>query len=143
MRLSWTGKESGGQRFDKILVAAGRSPNLKGLDLGKTGIALDAHGTPCFDRTTQQCDGSSIFIAGDADHDRPVLHEAAAEGILAGRNAASFPVVASGIRAVPLAIVFTDPPYAVVGKVPEKGEAHVRGRACICARCAQQGGAGP
>lgn len=127
VRLRWKGRESGERRFDRILVAAGRAPNLKGLDLGKTGIALDEHGSPRFDTSTLQCDGSSIFIAGDADHDRPVLHEASSEGTIAGRNAATFPTVTADVRAVPLAVVFTDPPVAVVGTVPGKDHAYVVG----------------
>ena len=125
--VRWKGKESGERHFDRLLVAAGRAPNLKGLDLAKTGIALDEHGTPRFDASTRQCDGSAIFIAGDADHDRPVLHEASSEGTLAGRNAATFPAVTPEARAVPLSVMFTDPPVAVIGTVPAKGDTHVLG----------------
>jgi dihydrolipoamide dehydrogenase len=39
-----------------------------------------------------------------------VLHEASSEGAIAGRNAASFPRVRKAERAVPLSIMFTDPP---------------------------------
>jgi len=129
VRLSWKGERSGEQRFDRVLVAAGRPPNLDGLDLASSGLALDEDGTPHFDRETLQCGRSSIFIAGDADHDRAVLHEAAVEGVIAGRNAASYPEVTPSRRGVPLAIVFTDPPVAVVGSVPKKGEPHVVGAA--------------
>lgn len=127
VRLFWKGARGGEQRFDRVLVAAGRPPDLGGLDLAKSGLALDEHGTPRFDRHTLRCGSSSIFIAGDADHDRAVLHEAATEGTIAGRNAASYPEVKPGVRGVPLAIVFTDPPVAVIGSVPMKGEPHVVG----------------
>jgi dihydrolipoamide dehydrogenase len=40
------------------------------------------------------------------------------EGCLAGRNAATFPNVQKSKRAVPLSIMFTDPPLAVVGAPP-------------------------
>jgi dihydrolipoyl dehydrogenase len=59
-----------------------------------------------------------IFLAGDADGDRPVLHEAVSEGTIAGRNAAAFPNVQRSKRAVPLSIMFTDPPLATVGAPP-------------------------
>ena len=133
--LSWSGTESGEQRFDRLLMAAGSSPQLGGLDLDKAGIELDDHGTPAFDRTTMQCGSAPIFIAGDADHDRPVLHEASCEGTVAGRNAASFPHVTPGRRSVPLSIMFTDPPLAVIGTVPKPGEPHVLG----CASYEDQG----
>ncbi len=59
-------------------------------------------------------------MAGDADHDRPVLHEAQAEGTIAGRNAAGFPDVRVTKRMPPLSIMFTDPSMALVGARPGK-----------------------
>lgn len=116
--LSWSGGTSGTRIFDRLLIAAGRPPRLKALQLDKAGLALDDHGTPTFDRDTLQCGDAAIFIAGDADHDRPVLHEASDEGTIAGRNAASFPKVTPGKRSVSFAIMFTDPPVAVIGRPP-------------------------
>ena len=104
------------ETFDFLLAATGRAPNVRGLGLEHTGIALDAKGAPLFDRCTMQCGASPIFIAGDANNDLPLLHEAADEGLIAGENAASFPSVKPGARRTPLAIVFTDPQLAVVGK---------------------------
>lgn len=113
--ISWKGRSSGTQRFERVLVATGRPPDLKGLNLEATGLDLDKHGTPIFDPETLQCGDSSIFICGDADADRPVLHEASAEGTIAGRNAASFPAIHCTTRNVPFSLMFTDPPVAVVG----------------------------
>jgi dihydrolipoamide dehydrogenase len=59
--------------------------------------------------------GAPVFIAGDANDDLPLLHEAADEGTIAGQNAARFPNVAPGLRRSPLAITFTSPQMAVVG----------------------------
>lgn len=123
--LSWSGRPSGSRRFDYLLVATGRPPRLDGLGLETTGIALDDHGTPAFDLATMQCGSAPIFLAGDVDHARTVLHEASAEGAIAGRNAAAYPDVAPGKRMVPLAIMFTDPNMAVVGTVPNKDDANV------------------
>lgn len=110
--LSWNDEA---RDFDYLLVATGRPPNLDGLGLDTTGIALDNHGTPVFDRATMQCGDAPVFLAGDADHDRPVLHEASAEGMIAGRNAAAFPDVSPGKRMVPFSIMFTQPNVAVIG----------------------------
>jgi dihydrolipoamide dehydrogenase len=104
------------ETFDYVLAATGRAPNVRGLGLEHTGLALDARGVPLFDRHTMQCGASPIFIAGDANNDLPLLHEAADEGRLAGENAARFPQVKAGHRRTPLAIVFTDPQLAVVGR---------------------------
>ncbi|MFL5283967.1 MAG: dihydrolipoyl dehydrogenase [Rhodopila sp.] len=140
-RLSWTGAETGNACFERLLVAAGRPPQLAGLGLEATGIPLDGHGTPHFDPLTLQCGAAPIFIAGDANAARPVLHEASAEGAIAGRNAASWPDLAPARRNVPFSLVFTDPPVAVIGAAMDGTEAAVgsasyddQGRARIMAR---------
>ena len=121
--LSWTGAASGRKRFDYLLVATGRPPRIKGIGLETTGLALNDHGMPDYDCETMQCGTAPIFIAGDADHDRAVLHEASAEGMIAGRNAASYPEVTPGKRTVPFAITFTHPNVAVIGKIAKNDDA--------------------
>jgi dihydrolipoamide dehydrogenase len=117
-RLSWFGASSGTASFERVLVAAGRPPALPDLNLAATGLGTNNKGIPKFDPSTLQCGDAPIFLAGDADAQRPVLHEASSEGAIAGRNAASFPKVRKAKRAVPLSIMFTDPPLAVVGAPP-------------------------
>ncbi len=108
--------------FDRLLVAAGRPPNLAPLDLEAAGIPTNDHGQPEVDSETTQIGDSSIFVVGDANHDRPVLHEAAHEGTIGGRNAARFPDVARFDRHVPLAIAFTRPESATIGEVPDRDD---------------------
>ncbi|HET7730931.1 MAG TPA: dihydrolipoyl dehydrogenase [Usitatibacter sp.] len=103
------------QRFDYVLAATGRTPNVDSLGLEATGIALDAHGVPRTDPRTTQAGDSPIFVAGDASNYAPLLHEAADEGRIAGENAARFPNVSAGPRRAKLGIVFTDPQIAIVG----------------------------
>jgi dihydrolipoamide dehydrogenase len=103
------------ERFDYLLAATGRTPNMRTLGLEATTLARDAQGVPLFDRETLQCGSAPIFIAGDANADVPLLHEAADEGRIAGENAARFPDVHAGLRRAGLAIVFTDPQIAVIG----------------------------
>jgi dihydrolipoamide dehydrogenase len=117
-RLSWSGASSGVASFERVLVAAGRPPALHDLNLAATGLEMNEHGIPKFDPSTLQCGDAPIFLAGDADTQRPVLHEASSEGAIAGRNAASFPKVRKAKRAVPLSIMFTDPPLATIGAHP-------------------------
>lgn len=114
-RLSWSGSSTGSKSFERVLVAAGRPPELHDLGLAATGIGVDRRGVPEHDETTLQCGRLPIFLAGDADGGRPVLHEASFEGTIAGRNAAAYPDVRPSKRAVPLSIVFTDPPLAMIG----------------------------
>ena len=108
------------ETFEYALVAAGRRANLRGIGLEQAGIRLDARGTPVFDRTTLQCEdaagqATSVFIAGDANDDVPLLHEAADEGKIAGENAARYPRVTAGLRRSLLAITFTEPQIAIAG----------------------------
>ena len=103
------------ERFEYVLAATGRAPNVAGLALARTGIELDAQGVPVSDPFTLQAGKSPIFIAGDAANIAPLLHEAADEGRIAGENAARFPKVQPGHRRAPLGVVFTDPQIAIVG----------------------------
>lgn len=104
------------ERFDYALAATGRTPNVRGLGLENTGLALDARGVPLFDAQTLQCGNAPVFIAGDANNILPLLHEAADEGKAAGENAASYPQVKPLARRAPIAVVFTDPQIAMVGQ---------------------------
>ena len=103
------------ERFEYVLAATGRTPNVDKLGLENSGLTLGASGVPKFDPATLQAEDSSIFIAGDANNDLPLLHEAADEGKIAGDNAARFPAVKPGLRRAPLGVVFTDPQIAIVG----------------------------
>jgi dihydrolipoamide dehydrogenase len=114
--LTWTGASSGSRTFARVLVAAGRPPQLADLNLMATSLARNKKGTPICDPSTLQCGKAPIFMAGDADAERPVLHEASAEGAIAGRNAARFPDVVPGKRSVSISVMFTDPPVAVLGQ---------------------------
>ena len=104
------------ERFDYLLAATGRKPNVAGLGLENTSIELDKRGIPVFDRATMQCGKAPIFIAGDANNTVPLLHEASDEGRIAGENAANFPDVKPGHRRAPIAVVFCDPQIMVVGR---------------------------
>jgi dihydrolipoamide dehydrogenase len=104
------------ERFDYLLAATGRRPAVAGLGLEHTSLELDDKGLPVFDPFTLQCGTSHVFIAGDANSDKPILHEAADEGRIAGENAGRFPDVRAGLRRVPMGIVFTEPNLAIVGE---------------------------
>ena len=115
IRLTWDGDAAGDGRFDCVLAAAGRPPATDALALAATGLDLDADGIPHFDAATGRCGDSMIFVAGDARGCRPVLHEAARSGRLAGHNAACPDAMRRDAILPPLAITFTDPQIALVG----------------------------
>lgn len=104
------------ERFDFLLTATGRTPNVESLALHNSGLQLDARGVPIFDPFTMRAGDSHVFIAGDANAERPILHEAADEGHLAGANAARYPTVLRHTRRTPLGIMFTEPQVAFAGK---------------------------
>lgn len=99
---------------DRALVTLGRRPNVAGLGLENTGAKLDAEGMPEKLSPTFQIDRLPIFLVGDANGDRPILHEAADQGYAAGTQAVSRSKISFKSR-VPLGIVFCDPNIAVVG----------------------------
>ena len=104
---------------DAVLAALGRRPNLAGLGLEALGAALDARGMPAVDPNTLQIADLPLFLAGDANGERALLHEAADEGHIAGLNAvrlATGEKPACYVRRTPLAIVFSEPNIAVVGR---------------------------
>lgn len=104
------------QRYEWILAASGRRPNLQALDLPQSGLPLDTQGVPLFDPGTGQIADSHVFIAGDATHEREILHEAADEGRIAGDNAGRFPDVRVRPRRAPLSVVFSDPQIMLAGQ---------------------------
>ncbi len=99
---------------DKVFACLGRQPNVDRLNLAAAGIPVDERGVPVFDRHTMQVGDLPIFIAGDADAERPLLHEAGDEGRIAGYNAAHEGITAFR-RKTPLNIVFSDPNIVQVG----------------------------
>lgn len=102
--------------FDYVLVAAGRRPNLSGLGLENTSAhRSDIDAMPAYNTATLQLDGAPVFIAGDVNGVLTILHEAADDGQIAGRNAASYPDVTPHPRRAPMSVVFTDPQLAQVG----------------------------
>ena len=115
--LRW--RDAGGMTreevFASVLVAAGRRPNIAGLNVEATGLALGDGGLPHIDFETAQCAGSPIFLAGDVGDIRPLLHEAVDDGRIAGENAMLWPAVIRHTRRTALAVGFTDPQMALVG----------------------------
>ncbi|CAN7680183.1 dihydrolipoyl dehydrogenase [Acidovorax sp. LjRoot117] len=104
------------QRFERVLVASGRSPNLYGLDLLRTTLPIDSDGFPVYDQETGRVGESHVFIAGDVTNELTVLHEAADSGRIAGDNAGRYPEVRRRKRRTPLSIVFSDPQIMVAGQ---------------------------
>ncbi|MCC6000390.1 MAG: dihydrolipoyl dehydrogenase [Pararhodobacter sp.] len=108
---------AGGATFtaDAVLAAIGRQPNLTGLGLEALGVALDARGLPQIDPETLRIGDTSVFLAGDANSYRALLHEAADDGHIAGRLAAPDADNKGFCRRTALSITFCSPQVARVG----------------------------
>ncbi|WP_438363136.1 dihydrolipoyl dehydrogenase [Nioella halotolerans] len=100
---------------DTVLAAMGRRPNIGGLGLETLGVPLDDKGMPAVDPVSLRIGDLPVFLAGDANGDRPLLHEAADEGHIAGRMAAPDAKRGGLCRRTPLFITFSSPQVARVG----------------------------
>jgi dihydrolipoamide dehydrogenase len=112
IRVGWG---SGEKTVDMILLATGRRPALKDLALENLGVDLDDKGMPLFDRGTLQVGNLPVFIAGDVNGLKPILHEAADDGGIAGHNAVADRAQAFKKR-TPLHITFSSPDIAIAGR---------------------------
>lgn len=99
---------------DKLLVALGRRPNLDQLNLAEAGFELDEKGMPEIDPHTLKVKGQPVYVVGDANASRTLMHEAAAEGAMVGFNACRDEAQAFA-RKPSLAIAFTQPDIVSVG----------------------------
>lgn len=99
-------------KFDKVLVAVGRVPNARQLNLDRAGVELDDHGFIKVD-SGFRTSSSRIYAIGDVIGNPMLAHKAQHEGVvvadlLAGKDEVFEP------RAIP-AVVFTDPEIAWAG----------------------------
>jgi mercury(II) reductase len=98
---------------DKVLVAAGRTPNIEGLNLAECGVAVSPEGAIVVDdrmRTTR----TGVYAAGDVTGRDQFVYMAAYGAKLAAKNALNRDGLRYDNAAMP-AIVFTDPQVASVG----------------------------
>ncbi len=96
---------------EMVLASLGRTPNIDNLGLEVLGIE---NIKDIINPNTMQLGDLPIFIAGDVTNIKPILHEVADDGAIAGYNAVSETVEAFK-RRVPLRIAFSDPQTVVVG----------------------------
>ncbi|WP_144110342.1 dihydrolipoyl dehydrogenase [Paraburkholderia sp. BCC1886] len=100
---------------ESVLVALGRRSTLAELHLHNAGIDVDENGKVEFDAQTMRIGDSNFYLAGDVDNERPLKHEAADEGSIAGWNAARHHTNDRWKRRVPLSIAFTNPDIGAIG----------------------------
>lgn len=118
---------SAGRRIlsaERILVATGREPNTRDLDLGRAGVQVDPSGFATVDAELRTS-AAHIWAAGDVIGHQHGSHMATPVGARQGRIAAENSLTDAGRKfdgsLIPRA-VFTDPPIGIVGR----SEAEVR-----------------
>ena len=103
---------AGEVRSDRLLVATGRTPNTRSLELASAGIAVNQEGAIVID-PGMRTSATDIFAAGDCTDQPQFVYVAAAAGTRAAIN------MTGGSAALDLAtmpmVIFSDPQVATVG----------------------------
>jgi dihydrolipoamide dehydrogenase len=97
-------------RGDRLLVATGRRPRVRGIGLETVGVEPDAHGVPV-DPHLRAAEG--LWAIGDVNGLWPLTHVGKYQGDVVAANILGQPTRAD-YEAVPR-VVFTDPEAAAVG----------------------------
>jgi dihydrolipoamide dehydrogenase len=113
-------KEPSPDRFDRVLVAVGRSPQVEPLQVGAAGVAIDSDGFIPVD-TEQRTNVPHIFAIGDIVGQPMLAHKATHEGKVAAEVAAGHK---SGFdaRIIP-SVAYTDPEIAWAGLTENEAQA--------------------
>jgi mercuric reductase len=98
---------------ERVLVATGRRPRTKGLDLAQAGVELDPKGQIRVD-DTMATSNPSVYAAGDVTTLPHYVYVAAQSGRIAAENALLRRGRRLDLSAVPR-VTFTSPPIASVG----------------------------
>jgi pyruvate/2-oxoglutarate dehydrogenase complex dihydrolipoamide dehydrogenase (E3) component len=99
-------------RGSHLLVAAGRRPNLKGLNLGRAGITYDANGIKVNDRLKTK--NTRVYAIGDVAGGLQLTHVANYHAGIVIRNALFRLSPRASTAAIPR-VTYTDPELAQVG----------------------------
>ncbi|TAM98981.1 MAG: mercury(II) reductase [Rhodanobacteraceae bacterium] len=99
-------------RADRLLVATGRTPNTRSLNLEVAGVKVNKHGAIEID-AGMRTSAPNIYAAGDCTNQPQFVYVAAAAGTRAAVNMTDGE--ASLDLTVMPAVVFTDPQVATVG----------------------------
>lgn len=101
-------------KVDKLFISTGRNPNLEILGLKRLGVKTNENGVPYYNRYNMKVQDFPIFLAGDVNDERTILHEAAEEG-----RRAAYAAATDDLKQVPrntlLHIIFTQPNTVIVG----------------------------
>ena len=119
---------SGPQTYDLVLVAVGRSPNGKKIEVGSAGVLVDERGFIPVD-SQMRTNVPNIFAIGDIVGQPMLAHKAVHEGHVAAEAAAGLKSFFDA-KQIP-SVAYTDPEVAWAGLTEEqcksKGVAYEKG----------------
>jgi len=104
-------------RADKLLIATGRAPDTRGLNLEAAGVEIDQQGAIVIDEG-MRTSNPNIYAAGDCTDQPQFVYVAAAAGARAAINMTGGDATLD-LTAMP-AVVFTHPQVATVGVSEEQ-----------------------
>ncbi len=112
-RIEATLEGQGGESFDRVLVAVGRTARSAGLGLETTGVRLTERGA--FIQVDERCrtHDPHLYAVGDVTGEPMLAHRAMRQGKVAAEALAGRPSAFDNV-AIP-AVVFTDPEIAWCG----------------------------
>ena len=114
------GKHEGTERFDRVLVAVGRTPNGGTVDAEKAGVAVDERGFIPVDRQ-MRTNVAHIHAIGDVVGQPMLAHKATHEAKVAAEVCAG-EKSAFDARVIP-SVAYTDPEIAWVGVTETEAKA--------------------
>jgi dihydrolipoamide dehydrogenase len=112
LHAHFDGKHQGREKFDRVLVAAGRSPNGGRINAAAAGVELDEKGFVPVDHQ-MRTNVPHIFAIGDMVGQPMLAHKATHEGKVAAEVCAGHKS-AFDARVIP-SVAYTDPEIAWVG----------------------------
>ncbi|MFC1501670.1 dihydrolipoyl dehydrogenase [Elusimicrobiota bacterium] len=111
-------------KYEKVLLAVGRSPNIEALGLEKNGIKVSKNGIDVNEYL--QTAKNNIYAAGDVTGNSYLAYIAQADGVRAVENAFGGNRTAD-YKAIPK-IIFSDPPAASVGNTSDTDDEIISGK---------------
>ena len=120
VRFEGVAAPEGGQLYDLVLVAVGRSPNGRKLGAEKAGVLVDGRGFIPVDNQLRT-NVSHLFAIGDLAGQPMLAHKAVHEGHVAAEVAAGQPSFFDA-RQIP-SVAYTDPEVAWAGITEEQASA--------------------
>lgn len=113
LRLKLEGEGAGELSCDRLLVAVGRRPLIRGLGLEATGVAIDPMTGRARVDAAYRTAAPEIYAIGDLVDGPMLAHKASAEGVAAVKGMAGLPAEVN-YDAIP-SVVYTSPEVASVG----------------------------